>query len=732
MIATVGMLLALSLQQVTGTLQESMYLRNADDTTNTVMGKSMVTAALMNAGTLSGEGSSQQPASTEMQEVEAVVPAEEPVTAGVNAADPALTNLLVPPLAPPLNVDDECDEDKLKCVSGVCMCLTPGRLVGFVPAMASPPPRPVRKRWAKPVASQAFVQLFMPTLPGTDITEIRRLWEFITGLASESMTMREEGSVRSQRTAAYARPCGDASSRHVDPLPPSGKCQRVKRATDDAPTLITMLEDMTRPGHRKLVEWKSVDASVQVYVVRNPLDHYTAYIKELDELEPIMPMLLSEALANEALHVQVAGSQLSRPLEGTPEPTDADANTAQRVSQGHVGGETGNAQGNGKGRRQGSSRKLLRKKGGALEAHPSNISHAGVDAPRGGKAGPIAGALWPQRDFQSWFAYQWLPYVRSITAPQYAHKQKFVIKYEELMEDPSGVIWDFLVSTGVAEKLGISRRILRAFEKKSLNKNNKKLVDLDKTGDNFDGLTKKYGDPLLIDSTAVTALYMPANAESLTQFGYHFWQEDSELSMSLRTIEEPEKQERKAALKLVEQLGSQVHENTKLYEEVSKDVKRNQISAGKVLVMLLLCIGSCIALRLVVLYRESSKTADQDRSLYREMEKAGSERSEKNIYLELERASQRIMEQVGRARSMCSSWLPPTETLSNLRMSDLDVQFRFMVSYVQRLVGMQQSSQHSRSSKSSGPEYEWAQQQMKAFNTMRENRARAKQGLPPK
>jgi len=81
--------------------------------------------------------------------------------------------------------------------------------------------------------------------------------------------------------------------------------------------------------------------------------------------------------------------------------------------------------------------------------------------------------------------------------------------------------------------------------------------------------------------------------------------------MSLRTIEEPEKQERKAALKLVEQLGSQVHENTKLYEEVSKDVKRNQISAGKVLVMLLLCIGSCIALRLVVLYRESSKTADQ-------------------------------------------------------------------------------------------------------------------------
>lgn len=45
-----------------------------------------------------------------------------------------------------------------------------------------------------------------------------------------------------------------------------------------------MGHSLGRPGHRKLVEWKSVDASLLVYVVRNPLDHYTAYIKELDEM----------------------------------------------------------------------------------------------------------------------------------------------------------------------------------------------------------------------------------------------------------------------------------------------------------------------------------------------------------------------------------------------------------------------------------------------------------------
>lgn len=37
MIATVGLLLALSLQQATGTLQDSMYLKDADDTTNSVV-----------------------------------------------------------------------------------------------------------------------------------------------------------------------------------------------------------------------------------------------------------------------------------------------------------------------------------------------------------------------------------------------------------------------------------------------------------------------------------------------------------------------------------------------------------------------------------------------------------------------------------------------------------------------------------------------------------------------
>mmetsp|Transcript_23065 Transcript_23065/g.44090 ORF Transcript_23065/g.44090 Transcript_23065/m.44090 type:complete len:620 (+) Transcript_23065:53-1912(+) len=597
----VAMLLMCILRSTSGTAQEAQFLQQADDAARAVLKRKDVNAAIMNAVAVAGaEPSPQQEAPVQVQDA---------APAGVSPVAPPLPESSADLLNPPPSADEGCNENKLKCFSGTCMCLTPGRLVGFVPAMASPPPRPVRKRWAKPVASQAFVQLFMPTLPGTDITEIRRLWEFITGLASESMTMREEGSVRSQRTAAYARPCGDASSRHVDPLPPSGKCQRVKRATDDAPTLITMLEDMTRPGHHKLVEQKMFDASLQVYVVRNPLDQFAAYIKELDELTPTMPMLMNEALANEGLLAQVAGIERFTPPGAAYQPPGADFITALGLQQGHeamVREEKQRTHASGV-----TGRKLLGKHGSPREVADFYDNQAIIEAQKADRRGPTMDALWPQRDFQSWFAYQWLPYARNITAPQYAHKQKFVIKYEELMEDPSGVIWDFLVSTGVAEKLGISRRILRAFEKKSLNKNNKKLVDLDKTGDNFDGLTKKYGDPLLIDSTAVTALYMPANAESLTQFGYHFWQEDSELSMSLRTIEEPEKQERKAALKLVEQLGSQVHENTKLYEEVSKDVKRNQISAGKVLVMLLLCIGSCIALRLVVLYRESSKTADQ-------------------------------------------------------------------------------------------------------------------------
>mmetsp|Transcript_28743 Transcript_28743/g.54278 ORF Transcript_28743/g.54278 Transcript_28743/m.54278 type:complete len:645 (-) Transcript_28743:494-2428(-) len=621
MIATVGMLLALSLQQVTGTLQESMYLRNADDTTNTVMGKSMVTAALMNAGTLSGEGSSQQPASTEMQEVEAVVPAEEPVTAGVNAADPALTNLLVPPLAPPLNVDDECDEDKLKCVSGVCMCLTPGRLVGFLPGNESPQPRDL----AMSRAASKFVQLFMPTLPGTDSTEIRRLWEFITGLASESMTMREDGSVRNQRTGAYARPCGDPSSRHVDPLPPTGECQQVKQATEDAPTLITMLEDMTRPGHHKLVEQKMFDASLQVYVVRNPLDQFAAYIKELDELTPTMPMLMNEALANEGLLAQVAGIERFTPPGAAYQPPGADFITALGLQQGHeamVREEKQRTHASGV-----TGRKLLGKHGSPREVADFYDNQAIIEAQKADRRGPTMDALWPQRDFQSWFAYQWLPYARNITAPQYAHKQKFVIKYEELMEDPAGIFWDFLLSTGVAQKLGISRRILHALEKKSDRKHDKKLVDLEKTGTGFDGLTKKYGDPLQVDSTAVTALYMPANAETMAMFGYHFWQAEATLQDNLQTLEKEEKEARLAASHLGEEVGGQVKENKMLYKKLSTEEKPESYFGTIFVVLLMIMVCGMAAFSVM-------HTDKQDKEPNQDGEDEEEDESDRNIYMQ--------------------------------------------------------------------------------------------------
>mmetsp|Transcript_33673 Transcript_33673/g.63401 ORF Transcript_33673/g.63401 Transcript_33673/m.63401 type:complete len:352 (+) Transcript_33673:36-1091(+) len=71
------------------------------------------------------------------------------------------------------------------------------------------------------------------------------------------------------------------------------------------------------------------------------------------------------------------------------------------------------------------------------------------------------------RSFDDWLVKQWLPYVLLSNSKALAETPKYVIKYEDLQDNPGQVIQDFLTATGVAQSLGLtSQKFNTTFGKK--------------------------------------------------------------------------------------------------------------------------------------------------------------------------------------------------------------------------------------------------------------------------
>ena len=70
----------------------------------------------------------------------------------------------------------------------------------------------------------------------------------------------------------------------------------------------------------------------------------------------------------------------------------------------------------------------------------------------------------------------------SVLNGAHARKQKYVIRYEDLEEDPAGVFYDFLLSTGVAQKLVSCFKIFRLVDIELLE--NLKLSELLENAEN--------------------------------------------------------------------------------------------------------------------------------------------------------------------------------------------------------------------------------------------------------
>ena len=83
--------------------------------------------------------------------------------------------------------------------------------------------------------------------------------------------------------------------------------------------------DMKRAGMQALANKGLIDATFAVFVVRNPIDQYVAYLDELDILQPAFNRMLPEVLqyegtqaAMEMLHLMTPPGAASPPGDSEP------------------------------------------------------------------------------------------------------------------------------------------------------------------------------------------------------------------------------------------------------------------------------------------------------------------------------------------------------------------------------------------------------------------------------
>eukprot|EP00854_Cymbomonas_tetramitiformis_P009368 gene9369-11103_t len=94
------------------------------------------------------------------------------------------------------------------CETGLCLALTKGHSVGFLPDEATPSsnqtkegPGAVAGGEARMKVSNTFLHVYLPTVPRTGIVHFRKLWEACTGVETQS-AFQFEGSTPDMKDSA--------------------------------------------------------------------------------------------------------------------------------------------------------------------------------------------------------------------------------------------------------------------------------------------------------------------------------------------------------------------------------------------------------------------------------------------------------------------------------------------------------------------------------------------------
>lgn len=163
------------------------------------------------------------------------------------------------------------------CETGLCLALTKGHSVGFLPDEAAPSsnqtkegPGAVAGGEARMKASNTFLHVYLPTVPRTGIVHFRKLWEACTGVETQA-AFQFEGSTPDLRTGAYTKGCGlslTSADEQYEAECPAG----VKKAVAVEPVLFKSNAPYEKDSAPQLLQ----QADVILLMVRNPVDAYNS------------------------------------------------------------------------------------------------------------------------------------------------------------------------------------------------------------------------------------------------------------------------------------------------------------------------------------------------------------------------------------------------------------------------------------------------------------------------